>query len=161
MAYPGGLHVIDRWGDRAPSDRGTATTVVLVHGSLDRAESFRRVARRLPNERVVAYDRRGYHRSRTGTAGLAAHVADLLAVTAEAAGGGPAVAVGHSFGSDVVAGAALADPSRFEAVGMYEAPMPWLGFFRKAMRTAPPPPEADPSEAVEHFFRRMVGDAAW
>ena len=38
--------------------------VVLVHGSLDRSDSFARVLRRLDDLHTVVYDRRGYHRSR-------------------------------------------------------------------------------------------------
>jgi pimeloyl-ACP methyl ester carboxylesterase len=58
QGLPVGLHVVER----APSDgwdgyRGPV--VVLVHGSLDRAASFSRVIRRLPDWGVVAYDRRG------------------------------------------------------------------------------------------------------
>ena len=59
MSFPAGLHVIER-----PAASAGAPTVVLVHGSLDRAESFRRVMRRLPEFGIVAYDRRGYQGSR-------------------------------------------------------------------------------------------------
>ena len=43
MTYPAALHVTSRPG-AAPG----AATVVFVHGSLDRGDSFRRVMRRLP-----------------------------------------------------------------------------------------------------------------
>jgi pimeloyl-ACP methyl ester carboxylesterase len=59
MGYPAGLHILERAGS-VPG----APAVVLVHGSLDRAESFRRVMRRLPELHIVAYDRRGYQGSR-------------------------------------------------------------------------------------------------
>jgi pimeloyl-ACP methyl ester carboxylesterase len=139
--------------------------VVLVHGTLDRAESFRRVVRRFDDLRVVTYDRRGYQRSR-GTADpptdLGGHVDDLLAVAEWA--GAPVVAVGHSLGGDVVIGAALADPGRFSAIAAFEPPMPWLGFARggaSPRRADWPPPGADPRAEVESFFRRMMGDGAW
>ena len=74
MGYPAGLHILERAGS-APG----APAVVLVHGSLDRAESFRRVMRRLPDLAIVAYDRRGYQRSRdAGVVGLRGHIADLV-----------------------------------------------------------------------------------
>ena len=38
-------------------------TVVFVHGSLDRSSAFVKVIRRLPDLRVVRYDRRGYGHS--------------------------------------------------------------------------------------------------
>jgi len=162
MTYPAGLHVIERPLEGAPA-------VVLVHGSLDRAESFRRVMRRLPDCATVAYDRRGYQGSRqAGIVGLAGHIADLIAMGAEVRRRHPAgvVAVGHSLGGDVVIGAALAEPSAFAAVGAFEPPMPWLGF----RRTAPgeegtPRPWAalaqDPAEEAERFFSRMVSASAW
>jgi pimeloyl-ACP methyl ester carboxylesterase len=48
--------------ERPPVSGGSAeqAVVVLVHGSMDRATSFRRVMRHLPEVTVVAYDRRGY-----------------------------------------------------------------------------------------------------
>ena len=59
-------------------------TVVFVHGSLDRAESFRRVMRRLPDLAIVAYDRRGYQGSReAGVVGLRGHIADLVDIVTE------------------------------------------------------------------------------
>jgi len=57
--------------------------VVFVHGSLDRAGSFARVTRRLPELHTVAYDRRGYHRSGHLLPvhdSLDGHVEDLLSV---------------------------------------------------------------------------------
>ena len=108
MSYPAALRVVAR-----PSVKPGAATVIFVHGSLDRGDSFRRVMRRLPELRTVAYDRRGYQGSRDGgVTDLRGHVADLLAVAAAARreSDGPVVALGHSLGGDVVVGAALADP---------------------------------------------------
>jgi pimeloyl-ACP methyl ester carboxylesterase len=173
MSYPAALHVSAR-----PAADAVAT-VVFVHGSLDRGESFRRVMRRLPDVTAVAYDRRGYQGSRGGgVGGLGGHIEDLLAVMEEAraeAGAGsatgrarPVVAVGHSLGGDVVIGGALAEPSLFDAIAAFEPPMPWLGFRRDAAgdgggaATRPWPAIAeDPNEEVERFFSRMVGASAW
>ncbi len=130
MSYPAALNLVAR-----PAPVAGAATVILVHGSLDRGESFRRVMRRLPELGVVLYDRRGYQGSRAGgVVDLGGHIDDLLGIAAEArasGGGGPVVAVGHSLGGDVVLGAALADPRALGAVGAYEPPMPWLGFRRE------------------------------
>jgi pimeloyl-ACP methyl ester carboxylesterase len=122
MTFPAGIHVIERAGPDQD-----APTVILVHGSLDRAESFRRVLRRLPDLSVVAYDRRGYQGSRQGgVVGLDGHIADLLDVVASVRAGtaGPVVALGHSLGGDVVVGAALAEPRAFDSIGVFEPPMP-------------------------------------
>jgi pimeloyl-ACP methyl ester carboxylesterase len=179
MPYPPTLSVVEYAVQPGPGAASTRSghVVVLVHGSLDRAESFRRVARRLGEFRVIAYDRRGYQRSRgSGSAPtLAGHIDDLLAIVASATEGGePATAVGHSLGGDVVVGAALAEPGFFSSIGAYEPPMPWLGFRRPdpaAPGTAAPAPTDgpapflsladDPALEAERFFRRMVSDTAW
>lgn len=171
---PDGLAVLERpppggWAG------GTGLTVVLVHGSLDHAGSFRRVARRLPELGVVVYDRRGYRSSRAArpAESLRTHVDDLIAVAAayggdplepgaperprQAAGG--VCAVGHSIGGSIVLGAAIEAPERFAAVGAYEPSLPWFGYRRGGTR--PLAPDADPGDEVERFFRRMVGDGAW
>jgi pimeloyl-ACP methyl ester carboxylesterase len=102
--------------------------VVLVHGSLDRAASFTRVIRRLDDLHTVAYDRRGYYRSRHAlplNTTLDGHIDDLLAVV----GGRPSVVVGHSYGGDIALGAALrgGPAAGIVSVVAYEPPMPWLG----------------------------------
>ncbi len=162
MSYPAALNVVVR-----PSVEPGAATVIFVHGSLDRGDSFRRVMRRLPDLCTVAYDRRGYQGSRDGgVTDLRGHVSDLLAIAGAARreSGGPVVALGHSLGGDVVVGAALDDPGAFESIGAYEPPMPWLGF----RRDRPPGDSAgwpaladDPAEEAERFFSRMVSPEAW
>ena len=163
MGYPAGLHIIERAG-AAPG----AAAVVLVHGSLDRAESFRRVMRRLPELTVVAYDRRGYQGSReAGVVGVHGHVADLVGILGEvrSRGASSVAAIGHSVGGDVAIGAALADPGACDSVGAFEPPMPWLGFRRAQPDGERPqgwtPMAEDPAEEVERFFSRMVSPSAW
>ncbi len=174
MSYPAALHV----STRVAVD--PVATVVFVHGSLDRGDSFRRVTRRLPDVTAVAYDRRGYQGSRGGgVVGLGGHIEDLLAVMEAsrtgsdgATAGRPVVAVGHSLGGDVVIGAALAEPALFDAIGVFEPPMPWLGFRRDpggagtdsgggAVRPLWPAIADDPGVEVERFFTRMVGASSW
>jgi len=174
MSYPAALHVTARAVSGDP-----VATAVFVHGSLDRGESFRRVMRRLPDVTTVAYDRRGYQGSRGGgVVGLGGHIEDLLAVMEEVrrdgpGSSGPVVCVGHSLGGDVVIGAALAEPSLFDAIGVFEPPMPWLGFRRdgaagtgaEAGGSAEPRQWAavaeDPAEEAERFFSRMISPSAW
>ncbi len=139
-----------------------APLVVLVHGSLDRSASFRRLARRLPEVRTLTYDRRGYQGSRHAgeVCGLNGHVDDLLGLVAavrRARGGSPVVVFGHSFGADVALAAAAACPGTFGAVAAYEPPLPWLGLRRGPRRD----PGATPEERAERFFRAMVSDGAW
>ncbi len=132
-------------------------TLVCVHGALDRAASFARLARRLGDVEVVAYDRRGYQGSRDlGVGGLEDHVEDLVRVVS-ALSAGPVVVLGHSFGGLVAMGAARRAPESIALVVAYEAPFPWL-----VRRTgAPTPAGDDPRLQAERFFRRVVSDASW
>ncbi len=168
------------------SGSDSSPVVVLVHGSLDRAASFTRVVRRLDDLHTVVYDRRGYHRSRQAlplNTTLDGHIDDLLAVI----DGRPSVVVGHSYGGDIVLGAALrgGGSSGIVAVVAYEPPMPWLGSWARSPNSAAAMEEsgstgprasaapdvevavpdrvsaAEAAEAAERFFRRMVGDASW
>jgi len=153
--------------EHLPDDPATAgPLVVLVHGSLDRAGSFARVTRRLRDLHTVAYDRHGYHRSRSDLpvhGSLDGHIDDLLDVV----DGRPAVVVGHSYGGTLALGAALrpGGPGSILAVAAYEPPLPWLGDWATRGGTrggpAPAPADDDPGMVAERFFRRMVGDTAW
>jgi pimeloyl-ACP methyl ester carboxylesterase len=163
MSYPAGLHVIEQSGTDP-----AAPAVILVHGSLDRAESFRRVMRRLRDLRIVAYDRRGYQESRgAGVVDLGGHVADLLEIVSavRSRSSGPVVGVGHSLGGDVVVAAALAEPRAFDSIGAFEPPMPWLGFRRTDPGGDRPrewtPLAEDPGVEAERFFSRMMSPSAW
>ncbi|MCB1039524.1 MAG: alpha/beta fold hydrolase [Acidimicrobiales bacterium] len=145
------LHVVES-GDRA------ASTVVLVHGTMDRSSSFGRVARQLGDLHLLRYDRRGYARSYdAGIGALADHVADLLTVIEGAEG--PVVAFGHSFGGVVALTAASQAPDTFGCVVAYESPTPWASWWpaRAAGSDAP----LDPAEEAEAFMRRAIGDRIW
>jgi pimeloyl-ACP methyl ester carboxylesterase len=169
MSFDRSLHVDEHLPTR-PDPEGERVVVILTHGSLDRGSSFTRVVRRLSELHVITYDRRGYQRSRGDAppGGLDAHIADLLSIAQAAGNGGErVVAVGHSFGGDVVIGAAIAEPRRFSAIGAFEPPMPWLGFRRdqaagrQGSKRRWPPMDEDPGVEAEQFFRRMVGHSTW
>jgi pimeloyl-ACP methyl ester carboxylesterase len=136
---------------------GEPPQVVLVHGAMDRAASFGRLARRLAPREVVRYDRRGYARSRPlGVGSLADHVADLAAMIDE----GPAVVVGHSAGGVVAAGFAATPGSPVLGLVVYEAPMPWCDWWPRP-ETGEPRAVSGPEEEAEAFMRQMVGDRVW
>jgi pimeloyl-ACP methyl ester carboxylesterase len=132
--------------------------VVLVHGTLDRASSFRRVQRHLPDVETYAYDRRGYaSRVEEPPGTIEDHVEDLLGVL----DGRPAVVAGHSYGADVALAAAVRRPDLVLAVVSYEAPMPWQPWWA-SFTAGSAAVEADgPEEAAEAFMRRMIGDERW
>lgn len=153
------LHVVEH-----PVSDPDAPLVVLVHGTMDRSNSFERVMRFLMDVSTVAYDRRGYARSRFASppaASVADHVDDLLDVL----DGRQAVVVGHSYGGDVALAAAARRPDLVLAVGAFEAPMPWRPEWPQdtaggaALRAALVAGDTD--AAVEAFLRRMLGDEAW
>lgn len=132
-------------------------TVICVHGGLDRGGSFSRLARRLEGLDVVAYDRRGYQRSRAlGPGTLVDHVTDLLAVAEAQSREVPLVVLGHSFGGLVGLVGAIRQPSLCDRVVAFEAPVPWI-----LAREGRPLPQSDPALEAEAFFKRVVSPAAW
>jgi pimeloyl-ACP methyl ester carboxylesterase len=157
MPVPPGLHALE-------DDDPDGPLVVLVHGALDRAASFSRVHALLDDCRVLAYDRRGYNRSRhadPAAVGIEGHVDDLLALI----DGRPAVVAGHSYGGNVALAAACRPGSTLQAVVAYEAPTPWRPEWptdtagSAAMRAAEG--EGGPEAVGEWFLRRMIGDEGW
>jgi pimeloyl-ACP methyl ester carboxylesterase len=132
-------------------------TLICIHGGLDRARSFGRLARRLDNFDVVAYDRRGYQQSRELTPlSLDRHVDDLLAITRREVARGPVLYFGHSYGGVIALGASVAE-SMAQLVITYETPLPWI----LARESARPPLSEDPAHEAEVFFKRMVSKGAW
>ena len=158
------LHVVDRPPSEAVSGGGTdvePTTVVLVHGTMDRSTSFTRVMDRLTDLHVITYDRRGYGRSRRRQPELvdvAAHVEDLLSVIANRR----VVAVGHSLGGDLVLAAAADHPDLVMSAAVYEAPLPWLDEWPATTAGIQATADGiDPADAAERFMRKVVGESVW
>jgi pimeloyl-ACP methyl ester carboxylesterase len=156
----GALHAgiaVTEHGPRHPD----VLRVVLVHGALDRAKSFRPVVEHLPDLRVVEYDRRGYGGSLpAGSADLLAqHVDDLL----EVMGDEPTTVVAHSFGCVVAVAAAIDHPGRFRGLGLWEPQVPWMDFWPIPVRRGleAMAAEADTDALAERVYASMVGEAAW
>ena len=128
--------------------------IVLIHGAVDRAAGMIRVARKIDHCEVVRYDRRGYGRS--GPLGrpytFEEHLGDLELVI----GDRPTVLFGHSYGGSIALAAASSGNRNVRAAVSYEAPRTWESWW-------PPPPSSDidPSDAAEHFIRRMIGEDRW
>ena len=101
------------------------TLIVLVHGVLDRARSFRHVEEILVTEyRTVSYDRRGYGRAIDAPGapvGIDRHIEDLVTIL----DGRHAIVVGHSFGGVTALGAAARAPELVDAVVVYETVLAW------------------------------------
>lgn len=147
-----GLAVLERRVERAHA------SIVCVHGGLDRGGSFARLARRLDDFDVVAFDRRGYQGSRAlGVGHLDQHIDDLVTLVRAEAERGPVIVFGHSVGGVIALGAAIRVPSLLTMAVAYESPLPWI-LPREHSR---PALGDDPSEEAEIFFKRMVSRGAW
>ena len=137
------------------------TEVVLVHGALDRAKSFRPVVEYLHDLRVVEYDRRGYGESIPAQppASLDQHVDDLLDVMDHR----PTTVVAHSFGCVVVVAAAISHPDRFQGLGLWEPQVPWMKFWPRSVRRGLEvmAAEADTDALAERVYASLVGEDAW
>jgi pimeloyl-ACP methyl ester carboxylesterase len=140
---------------------------VLVHGTMDRATSLAKVARRLADLDVVRYDRRGYGDSRVLPDGSDApvpidvedHVDDLMAVIE----GQRSIVVGHSMGGTIALAAAARHPDLIASVAAYESPRPWAPWWPSSSPGGRVVDDAtiDAATAAERFMRRMIGDRQW
>ncbi|MFI1678231.1 alpha/beta fold hydrolase [Streptomyces sp. NPDC020607] len=154
--------VVHEWGD------GTATAarpVVIVHGSVDRSDTFRRVVDDLPGRPVLGYDRRGWGASRPlgdTDVDFAVHVRDLRTVLAEQPV--PPVVLGHSYGALVALAAAAADPSRAAGIVAVEPPVRWLPWWpvddpwERTVRGAAA--EGGPEQATRAMLAELLGPAS-
>jgi pimeloyl-ACP methyl ester carboxylesterase len=134
----------------------------MVHGSMDRGSSFRRVAAHLPDWTVVTYDRRGYAGSTevTPSATFTDQVDDLIDIL----DGRQAVGAGHSLGGDIVLAAAERRPDLIDTAVVWEAPQPWQPWWSSQSAGSAAfegGGESSPQDAAERFMRRMIGDVAW
>ena len=159
---------------------GPDVVVVLVHGAMDRAASFMRVARRLgdpepatdpdgpeppggpPRIAVVAYDRRGYDGSLgVGPGGIDDHAEDLITV-ADTVEAPTLVVLGHSLGGTVLV-RAVDLGLRVDAAAVFEAPLPQLPSYRDDLAAAALAAAGrdGPAAAAETFSRAVLGDRSW
>jgi pimeloyl-ACP methyl ester carboxylesterase len=148
--------------DERPSSKETTTSrLIFVHGSMDTGRSFRALREEFTEWDTTAYDRRGYGRSvpaaNDGAGGIERHLRDLAAVIANR----PCVLFGHSLGGVLALTAASRHPNLVEAVVVYEAPLPWLGWWPRAPLPTDVGNQANVDAAAEHFLRRAMGDAVW
>ncbi len=137
-------------------------TLVMVHGSLDRATGLSRLARRFDDRyRVIRIDRRGYGRSadHDGPFTVDRNIADLINVVERLAPESELHFFGHSFGGNVVLGASTRFAERTRAVALFETPLSWQPWWGGGSSKGFP--EQDPRDSAEAFMRRLVGDSRW
>lgn len=142
--------------------------ILLVHGTMDRASSFKRLARELEDFELISYDRRGYGESafndKAGNAKKLTwqiHLEDLRQIISEA----PTVAFGHSYGGTLCLLAAAHGATNLIGVVSYEAPMPWVAeWARKPAYRFQLQDRIDPiwaSEEASAFMKEMIGENSW
>ncbi|WP_031519185.1 alpha/beta fold hydrolase [Streptomyces sp. NRRL F-5123] len=130
-------------------EQGEGPLVLLVHGFPESWYSWRAQLPALAaaGYRAAAVDVRGYGRSSRpadqGAYRMTELAADAVAVV-RALGGGPAVVVGHDWGANIAACAALLHPDVFRAVGLLSVPY--------APRGGPRPSEIFASMGGEEEF---------
>jgi pimeloyl-ACP methyl ester carboxylesterase len=145
-------------------DEGRGPIVLVVHPGGSDATSWDGVARLLTaDHRVVRVQRRLYAPDVPIALphAMATDAADVLAVAA--ALDGPVLLVGHSSGAVAALEAALADPTPFAALVLYEPPLPTTTLIAGAagVRARAALDAGDPAGAMEIHLRdivRMPGD---
>lgn len=143
-------------GEPSSLDEDETPQLVLVHGAMDRHNSFRRVARRL-DRTAILYDRRGYGKSLDAlplVRDIERHVADLVDIIGER----PTVVVGHSVGGLIALTAAAHFPDHVTSVAAFEPPTGWKPWWPEDQCVLH---GETPEATVERFFRQIVGDHAW
>jgi lipase len=138
-------------------------TLIVIHGSMDRAAGLLRLSRRLDTRfRVVRYDRRGYGRSHgVGPPWtVEANVDDLEAIVT-ASPALPVTLFGHSFGGNVALALAARRPELVSSVVLYETPLSWFDWWPRDSAGGAAMAVDDPGDAAEAFMRRLVGDDVW
>lgn len=142
--------------------------VILVHGTMDRSSSFRRMLGLLGAFEVIAYDRRGYANSpfldglgNAKEVSVQLHLQDLLEILEER----PSIVFGHSYGGTLGLLAAAQKPANLAGLVVFEPPLPWLPEWSNRI-----PYNTDMSrgidaewakEQAEQFVKSSAGAESW
>ncbi|TAN22588.1 MAG: alpha/beta fold hydrolase, partial [Actinomycetota bacterium] len=142
--------------------------ILLVHGTMDRSTSFKRVAGHLRDYEVISYDRRGYanspFRDRDGTPRKVSwqiHLQDLTEIISER----PTVVFGHSYGGTLSLLAAERHADNLIGIITFESPLSWIPGWSRWSHTS-----IDPSEDIDlewsqqeakRFMISMIGEPSW
>lgn len=152
----------------SPPYRPENPRILLVHGTMDRASSFRRMARHLSGFEVTSYDRRGYGDSIAVAEDQSPikvswqiHLADLISVVEDK----PTVIFGHSYGGTLSLLAAERKVPSIVGLVVFEPPLPWEPRWAKWPHyQLSPDADIDPLWAageVDKFMSEMAGDSTW
>jgi pimeloyl-ACP methyl ester carboxylesterase len=141
---------------------GQGPAILLLHGGSTDGSSWAVIAANLSERfRVLRFDRFTYRVQPppAGAQAMAGEVADVLAIAS--AVDGPLLLVGHSSGAVVALQSALAAPSRFAGLLLYEPPVavdePLGGDALRRARAALD--DGDPESAMTIHMRDIVGSS--
>jgi pimeloyl-ACP methyl ester carboxylesterase len=151
-------------------ERGSGAPILCIHGTGSSALAWAPAILRLARHgRVIAYDRRGFSRSRSAAPGgplsVADHADDAAALLS-ALGATPAVVIGRSYGGSVALDLALRYPAYVRALvlleGVPESLDPeaerWVrGVAERTLAAG----ARGPAAAAETLFREVLGDDGW
>ncbi|KUL22715.1 alpha/beta fold hydrolase [Streptomyces regalis] len=151
--------------------RGTGPSVMFISGATGDAGHFERVADLLADEfTVLTYDRRGNSRSLPprgwGTTSVAEQADDAAALLSEL-GLAPAAVYGNSYGATFALDLLLRHPGVVRSAVLHEPAMISVVDDPAAAQTSVRSAVQEglarggPPEAVDRFFRLVVGDATW
>ena len=140
-------------------EEGDGPPVLLVHPGSATSGSWAGVAAVLADRfRVLRHDRPTYRDAASG-GGMAAEVAEVLAIAEYA--GEPVLLVGHSSGGVVALEAAVASPAAFRGLVLYEPPVavdePLGGDALRRARAALS--AGDPGRAMSVFLLEIAGSS--
>lgn len=142
--------------------------ILLVHGTMDRSSSFKKVARHLSEFEVISYDRRGYGNSQfrdvdgnPRKVSWQIHLDDLTDMIDK----GPTVVFGHSYGGTLALLAAERHVENLLGVVTFEPPLSWWqGWSRWSAHSMDPAEEIDIAGArqeARRFMIAQIGEEAW
>lgn len=142
--------------------------LILVHGTLDRSSSFKRLSQHLDNFDLVSYDRRGYGNSSVlqnsvdpQVISIEDHINDLKEIVNEK----PCVVFGHSLGGTIALIAASRHLNNICGLVVFEPPLPWLPEWSTrlpySMNISQGIDIKSAEDRAEDFIKRLAGTDVW
>jgi esterase len=151
-------------------ERGIGMPILCIHGTGSGSPAWAPAIPELARRgRVIAYDRRGFARSRSAEpcrpVSVAEHADDAAALL-HALGATPAVVIGRSYGGSVAIDLALRYPAYVRALALLEGVPESLDpeaerWVRGVAERTLAAGARGPAAAAETLFREVLGDEGW
>jgi esterase len=148
---------------------GAGEPILCIHGTGSSAAFWADATRELAaHGRTIAYDRRGFARSKRPepfVTNVHQHTDDAAALI-DALGAAPAIVIGRSYGGNVALDLALRYPDRVRALALLEggpetlskSAMQWLAELERELLAAA---EEDITTVAETLIRAVAGNGTW